>query len=197
MRILRWAVCLIVGLPILLVPSSALRSDAIVITMAMRASTIAEVFVEEDSVTVELEIGVADLSAFGDLLPDELYERLGNEPVPLAERVPRFFREGFTVQADDGAPIFGRLLAMEARRRVVRDPITGQSLPVAEEEREPVIFVRMMYPLRGRPETLTIAPPRGGAARSPARFRRLPQRCSQSTSRSARPSFARPNTASS
>jgi hypothetical protein len=142
MRILRWAVCLMVGLP--------------------------EIYVEQDSVAVELEVGLADLDAFRDLLPDELYERLGNEPLPLAERVPRFFREGFTVQADDGAPILGRLLAMEARRRVVRDPITGASLPVAEEEREPVIFVRMIYPLRGRPETLTIAPPRSGAARSPA-----------------------------
>jgi hypothetical protein len=159
MRILRWAVCLIVGLPIILVPASLLRSDAIVITMAMRASTIAEIFVEQDSVAVELEVGLADLDAFRDLLPDELYERLGHEPQPLVERVPRFFREGFTVRADDGAPIFGRVRSMQPRRRIVRDPITGEPLPVAEEDREPVVFMRIVYPLPGRPGTLTIAPP--------------------------------------
>ena len=61
MKLFRRASIGLVGLLILLVPSSLLRSDAIVVTMAMTAPTIAEIFVEEDSVSVELEIGVSDL----------------------------------------------------------------------------------------------------------------------------------------
>jgi hypothetical protein len=159
MKLFRRASIIIVGLLILLVPASLLRPDAIVITMAMKAPTVAEVFVEEDSVSVELEIGFTDLDAFRDILPDGLYERLGHDPGPIAQRIPRFFREGFTVRADDGEPVAGVIREMEPRRRVVRDQITGEPLPVAEEELDPVVFVRIMYPLAGRPATLTLAPP--------------------------------------
>jgi hypothetical protein len=69
-----------------LVPAP-LRPDAIMVTKAMTATTIAEVFVEEGSVRVELEIGVPDLETFRDLLPDPIYERLGHEPLPLEERL--------------------------------------------------------------------------------------------------------------
>ena len=40
------------------------HADAIVRSQAMRASTIAEIFVVEGALTVELEIGVDDLEAF-------------------------------------------------------------------------------------------------------------------------------------
>ena len=77
------------------------RPDAVVITRAMTASTIAEVFVEEDQVRVEIEIGVADLRAFGNLLPDEIRERMGLAAEPLQERLPRFFTEDWTIRVDD------------------------------------------------------------------------------------------------
>ena len=51
---------LIVALAVLWVPS-ALSSDAIVITRAMLASTVSEIFVHEDSVVVELEIELEDM----------------------------------------------------------------------------------------------------------------------------------------
>ena len=38
--------------------------DAMIVSKAMTASTIAEIFVEEDGIRVEMEIGVADLEAF-------------------------------------------------------------------------------------------------------------------------------------
>ena len=67
--------------------------DAIVVTRAMRASTIAEVSVEEDVVSVRLEIGVRDFESFRNLMPDEIYVKLGHEPAPLVERLALFFRE--------------------------------------------------------------------------------------------------------
>ena len=45
-------------------------TDAIMVSRAMFASTIAEYFVEEDHVRVDLEIGVNDLASFRNLLLD-------------------------------------------------------------------------------------------------------------------------------
>ena len=160
MRIARWVSFAVLGIPLLLIPSSVLRPDAIVVTRAMLASTVAEVFIEEDSILVELEIGVRDLDAFRNLLPDELYQRLGHEPQPLSQRIKHFFAEDLTLKTGDGPPVAGRVLEVVGRRRVVRDEITGQPLPVADQEGEPVVFVRLVYPLGGRPESLRIAPPR-------------------------------------
>ncbi len=165
---LRRASCVGLGLLILFVPSSLLRPDAIVITKAMTATTIAEMFVEEDSILVELEIGVPDLDAFRNLVPDELYERLGHDPEPLVERVPRFFREDLTMRPDNGEPIPGRVAYVEARRRLPRDEITGELLPAPEGAGEPVVFMRLVYPLRGRPETLVIKPPRASGGQTAA-----------------------------
>jgi hypothetical protein len=143
-----------------LVTPSRLGSDAIVITKAMTASTIAQLFVEQDSVRVVLEIGVQDLEGFRDLLPDALYQRLGHDPEPLKTRLSRFFREDFVIRADDGAPLPGWVEDMEGRRRVPRDEVTGQPLPVEDDEGEPVVFAKLVYPLRGEPKVVHIRPPR-------------------------------------
>ena len=49
---------------VLFVGARELTADAIVITKAATATTIAEIFVSEQEVRVELEIGQADLKAF-------------------------------------------------------------------------------------------------------------------------------------
>jgi hypothetical protein len=46
------------------------RADALVITKAMQASTIAEIFIEPTQIRVEIEVGVDDLTAFANILPD-------------------------------------------------------------------------------------------------------------------------------
>ncbi len=162
----------------LLLPS-LVRSDALVITMAMNATSVAEFFVEEDGVTVQLEIGVADLMGFKDLLPDEIYEVLmraasGSESgseggsgseleaglEPLEERLPRFFRDDLRIVPDAGQPIVGRVLEVESSRRLPRDQVTGDPLPVGPDyEGEPVILARLFYPFVGRPQTLTFDAP--------------------------------------
>ncbi len=143
-----------------LLTPSFLRSDALVITRAMLATTISEVFIEEDSVVVELEIGARDIAAFRNLLPDQIYERLGYEAEPWIDRLLRFVREDLVIRADDGPPIAGRLTELEPGSRVQRDQVTGEPLPVQPEDAERVIRARLVYPLRGRPGSVTIAPPR-------------------------------------
>jgi hypothetical protein len=150
----------LLGLALLLAPARA-RPDALVWTQAMFATTIAEYFIEEGRVLVELEIGLGDLEAFGNLLPEEIYQKLGHPPTPLPERLGRFFAQDLAIVADDGPPLAGRLLEIGPRERVKRDPITGEPLPVPEGEEEVVVFARLEYRLPGKPATLTLLAPRG------------------------------------
>ncbi len=132
------------------------HADAIIWSRAMFASTIAEFYVEDDGVTLELEIGLSDLKGFANLQPDEIYERLGNEPKPWAERLALFFTEDLVIADAEGTPLPGRILEMGPEARVQRDPITGEALPVPEdEEPEYTINARLHYPFNQRPQTLT------------------------------------------
>jgi hypothetical protein len=134
-----------------------LFSDALVVSKAMQADTIAEIFVERDAVRVELEIGLGDIEAFKNVLPDGLYESLTGKPEPLAQRVERFFREDFVVEAD-GAMVPGGVVRMEPRKRLLRDDITGEPIP-NQEGAEEIIFAEFVFPLAGKPDALSFVPP--------------------------------------
>ena len=130
---------------------SLLRSDAIVITRAMLASTIAEIFVEHDSIFVDLEIGVSDIPAFRNAMPNEVYEALGFAPEPWADRLDRFFTEDFVI-TDGRAPLQGNLVGLLARDRIKRDEVTGEPKVLgADDEAERVIELRLAYGLDRTP----------------------------------------------
>jgi hypothetical protein len=158
MKILLVASAVLLGV---ILPRS-LNSDAIIITRAMLATTIAEVWIERDSVVVELEIGPQDVRAFRNVVPDQLYSRLGYTPEPWIDRLLRFTARDLTVRADDGPPSPGRLRSIEIRQRVRRDEVTGEPLPNQPQDAESVVFARLAYPIPARPRTLTIAPPPQG-----------------------------------
>jgi hypothetical protein len=141
----------------LLCPAARLHADAIVLTQAMRATTIAEYFVESERVRLELEIGLNHLEAFRNLLPDEIYARLDLTPEPFAERLARFFEHDLAISAGDGIPLPGRLLSIEPRPRVERDGVSGEPLPASgDEEPEIVLVARLEYAMPGRPSSLTL-----------------------------------------
>ena len=135
------------------------RGDALVVTRAMRASTIAEIFVERTGVRVELEVGPADLVVFRDLLPDELFSELSEEDVSAAVRQERFTREGFVIQDQYDRPLVGKVERSEVRRRIVRDDVTGDPLIEQPDDAELVLSVRLKYELETLPEALTIRSP--------------------------------------
>ncbi|MEE9291455.1 MAG: hypothetical protein V3U83_00860 [Acidobacteriota bacterium] len=140
-------------------------ADAIVMTRAMKASTIAEFFIEENAIRVDLEIGAGGLEAFKNLLPDPLYEKLGHAPEPLEKRFDRFFREDLVLSAGDAQRLTAGIEEILGRPRILRDEISGEPLPAAEDAGEPVVFARLVYPFARRPETLTFAPPRDEGGR--------------------------------
>ncbi len=135
------------------------RPDPLIITRAMTASTIAEFFVERDSILVQLEIGLVDLPAFHNLLPSELLARIQDTTTPLARRLTQFFRHDLTITPLGGTPIVGRLLRMSVRRRLQRDEITGEPLPNQDENAELVLLAELSYPLSVMSDTLSFSPP--------------------------------------
>jgi hypothetical protein len=140
--------------------SPSVGADAIVRTQAMLASTIAEYFVEQDHLRLELEIGIGDLDAFRNLVPDGIYEKLGHPPRPLSERIQEFFGHDLVIRADRGEPLVGRIVSMNPRERIRRDEISGEPLgPVEGEEPEIVIEATLEYALPGPPKTLTLRGP--------------------------------------
>ena len=68
----------------LMLVSGSAWSDAIIRSEAMFASTIAEIYIEDESVRLELAIGLDNLAAFKSLLPDELYQQMGFGDEPFA-----------------------------------------------------------------------------------------------------------------
>ena len=87
MRRLRCLPLLFIALVALPVQPAA--PDALVVTRAMTASTIAQFYIAEGSVRVELEIGIADIEAFANILPDDLFELVTKTKAPLDERARR------------------------------------------------------------------------------------------------------------
>ncbi len=125
----------------------------------MFATTIAEYYVQQGQVSVELEIGMEDLPAFRNLMPDEIYEKMGHAPRPYAERVEEFFTSDLVIATPEG-PLVGHLVEIGPRARIRRDPISGEELPVASEDEEIVIEALLSYALEGSPEQLIFSPPR-------------------------------------
>ncbi len=145
----------VITLAALLLPAFA-SADAIMKSNAMFATTIAEIYVGDEAVMVDFEVGLNDLPAFANLLPDQIYQDMGNEAVPLVARVPQFFTKDFLLIPDNGTPLVGEVLSMGPEARIKRDPVTGEALPVAEEDPEMAIRIRLAYKLAAKPETLTI-----------------------------------------
>lgn len=136
-------------------------ADALVVTNAMDASTIVEIFVEEDQIRVEIEIGATDIGAFLNIFPDGLYQRFTQSTQPLAERQEQFFNIEWVIQAD-GRTLRGTPKRIVVDKRIVRDEITGEPLAVQPTDAEVVIRLSLQYTLESKPSTLTLRPPLSG-----------------------------------
>ncbi|MHC4757525.1 MAG: hypothetical protein ACYTE8_02605 [Planctomycetota bacterium] len=136
----------------------ACLADAVIVVKAMTADTITEIYVEQDRVRVELEVGMNDIQAFKNLLPDELYEKMGNKPLALKERLKKFVEEDFIIMAVE-EQLSGYISEIGPRSRIIRDEITGEPLPMPPGEGETTLFVICEFPFEGEPNSITIVPP--------------------------------------
>ena len=134
------------------------QADAVVVTRAMQASTIVEIFIDEDRVRAEIEIGAEDLSSFANVLPDELHRDVTGIAEQFDERLKEFFASDWVIRGD-GRPLQGRLERIGPAKRVVRDEVTGEALAEQPADARNVIRLLLTYELEDRPQTLSFHPP--------------------------------------
>jgi hypothetical protein len=139
--------------------SATAMADAIVRNQAMFADTIAEYYVEDNHVRLELEIGSNDVGAFRNLMPDPLYQRLEFGDTPLEERLPIFVRNDMPILVGV-RHLAGQITKIGPATRPLRDAITGEALPTPEDEAIIVIRATVIYPFDERPDSLTLVAPR-------------------------------------
>jgi len=133
-------------------------ADAIMRSEAMFADTIAEFFIEDDHVRLELEIGSNDVGSFRNLLPDALYQQLNYGEAPLAERLPKFVADDMPVVVGD-TKLAGRVINIAPATRPLRDAITGEALPTPEDQLTFVISATIVFPFDERPDSLMLIAP--------------------------------------
>ena len=124
-------------------------ADAVVVTRAMTASTIMEVFIDEDAVVVELEIGGKDLADLPHLVAALADAKSGPVAIPTDAEL--------SIDAD-GRRLLGSIEEVTPRKRVERDVVSGEPLPNPAAEN--VLFTRLRYPLRSKPRELVLHPPK-------------------------------------
>jgi hypothetical protein len=120
------------------------KADALVQSQALNASSIAQYYIDERGVTLELEIGLSSLQAFRNLMPDAVFRDMGFGDAPLAERLELFFTSDMAIVVE-GEVLPGYVVEIGPSRRVLRDPINGTPLPVQEQAPQ-VIRAVLSYP---------------------------------------------------
>ena len=114
-------------------------------TGAEHSSTVAEIWIDGERITLRLEIGDLDQETFADLLDDEASTQ--NE-VPL----------DLILTGDDGTRLAGEVKVIERRPRTDRST-ASQSTAVQISGSPEVTYVEVVYNLAVLPATLTLTPP--------------------------------------
>lgn len=148
----------------LIMPSAA-SADWINLSGAENSRNIAEIYIEEDQVRINLEVFVEDLMLFDELIPDSFFPK----PIPgrpeLQTRQRTFADSVLQVVADgNNLPVTFDLV--ELRMRVERpsplagsiNPYTRQLIPGPPEDKR-VLYAELSYPLSKKPKFLSFVPP--------------------------------------
>jgi hypothetical protein len=141
--------------------ASLALADALMVNRSVDASSLAQYYVDERGVRVELEIGLNSIQSFRNLMPDAIYRELGYGDAPLDQRLETFFSQDMGILVN-GQLLPGFVQDIGPAQRILRDPITGVALPVQDDAPQ-VIRAQLVYPFpEGRlPEGLVfIAPSR-------------------------------------
>ena len=137
-----------------MLPISPAFADAVIRTQAMNAATIAEFYIDETEIRLEIEIGLSDLAAFQSLLPDDIHQGMEFGSVPYLDRIRRFTEEEFVMRAD-GTRLKGVLKRIGPAYRVKRDAITGEPL-ASQAEADRIVKAQIIWPFESAPERLEI-----------------------------------------
>ncbi len=139
-----------------LIPAISL-ADFISLIKADQCETIIEVFVEENNIRVTFEIGLNDLIYFKELIPAEML------PADMKnlnrEKMLWFFaNERFIIKAD-GQVLTGRITRQEVVPRIYRASLYTGVVDSTTNLSKEVLFTEIIYPINGKPATITFTPP--------------------------------------
>ncbi|MEP1471923.1 MAG: hypothetical protein ABJK20_09060 [Halieaceae bacterium] len=124
--------------------ASLALADALMINRSVEASSLAQYYIDERGVQVDLEIGLSSLEDFRNLMPDTIYRELGYDAAPLEQRLRTFFSKDLGILVE-GEPLPGYVRNIGPGNRVLRDPITGTPLPIQDDAPQ-VIRAQLVYP---------------------------------------------------
>jgi len=142
------------------------KADWINLSGAESAPNIAEIYINQDHVRIELEIFVNDMVTFERLIPDDFFKGTNIKRPALAERMRLFSKEDFQIVDDKGRNLQGELKLIEPRFRKERpslyagkiNPYTGRRIPGPPEDKR-VLYAELVYPFKQKPSSLTFIPP--------------------------------------
>lgn len=149
------------------------EADWLNLTGAETAPNIAEIYILDDHIKVQLEIYPDNLESFKELIPDDWTEDMKVKRPSLEERQANFSKHTLAIKTKDGEFLPAQFGIVEPRMRVNRqsplagmiNPYTGRRIPDAPADKR-VIYAEIVYPFKGKPEQLQIIPPldRNGTA---------------------------------
>jgi len=159
---------LIIALILIICFLSPVRAvaDWINLSGAESAPNIAEIYINEDHVKIELEIFVNDVVTFERLIPDSFLKNYDIKRPAHAERMRLFSNEDFQIIDDQGRRLQAELKLIEPRFRKERpslyagkiNPYTGLRIPGPPEDKR-VLYAELVYPFKLKPSSLTFIPP--------------------------------------
>ena len=160
---------------IVMIAALPVQADWINLSGAQSAANIAEIYVENDHVRLELEIFINDIDKFIDLLPNEWFEQANIKPPPMQERMNRFSTSGFQVITGGQKQLTAQMKLVEPRLRKGRpnpfagtiNPYTRQIIPGPPEDKR-VLYAELVYPFKTIPQKMTFIPPLGIGGKSTA-----------------------------
>lgn len=141
------------------------NADWINLTGAETSPNIAEIYVLDDRVRVQLEVYIQDLEVFEELVPDDWIRDQGINRPTEEKRLQQFAEHKLKIVAD-GQRLTAEVRLVEPRLRQDRqspfagmvNPYTRQRIPEAPADKR-VLYAEIEYRFQGRPQTITFTPP--------------------------------------
>jgi hypothetical protein len=134
-----------------------LKADYITLIQADKCETIVEIRIDEGHVRLTFEIGEKDAAWFKNIIPEKFYPQ-GYAEANQEQAIRSFFLNDFPLVADSRL-LTGEVKQTDLRERIPRTSLYTGKVDTTSTASKYVIFVDIVYLLKGKPRKLSITPP--------------------------------------
>lgn len=136
--------------------SFQLLADFINLIQADKCETILEIFINDNNILVQLEIGEQDYQWFSDVVPKDFF-KYGFSDTDQQSRLKHFMQNQFVLRSGNRA-LLGKVIVVEQRTRTPRASLyTGQADSTLMNKK--IVYVEIEYPFSNQIKQLSITPP--------------------------------------